>query len=96
MFHKRIYGKHRAWVTIGRPRDNDSEIWVSYKEAKRNFKQEKRRAEAAYELYMKDVHDIKIAEGINKNYFWHLVRKAHKTYSNKPFIQGLNNNGVLS
>ncbi len=66
MFHKRRDEKHRSWVAMGRPRDNDSEIWVSYKEAKRNFRQEKRRAEAAYEL--KEEYDIQTAEGINQNY----------------------------
>ncbi len=42
MFCKRRDEKHRAWVAMGRPRDNDSEIWVSYMEAKRNFRLEKR------------------------------------------------------
>ncbi len=64
MFRKRRDEQHRAWVTMGRPRDNDSEIWVSYKEAKRNFRREKRRAEAAYEL--KEEHDIKNADVLIK------------------------------
>ncbi len=94
IFRKRRDEKDRAWVTLGRPRYNDFEILVSYKEAKRNFRRVKRRAETAYEL--KEEHDIKNAEGINQNYFWHLVRKVHKKYSSKPFIPVLNNNGVLS
>ncbi len=72
---------------MGRPRGNDSEMWVSYKETKR--------AKGAYEL-KEEEHNIKNAEGINQNYFWYLMRKAHTRYSSKPFIPVLNNNGVLS
>ncbi len=77
--------RNRAWVAMDRPRD---------KEAERNLRWETRRTEAAYEL--KEEPDINNAEGINQNYFWHLVQKAHTSYSSKPVIPLLNNNGVLS
>ena len=65
-----------AWVNAGRPRDEGSKPWQDYKEAKRRFRQEQRRATGAEEQAFMD--KISKASEMDQNMFWKLINKRRK------------------
>ncbi len=66
----------REWVSAGRPRDHDSPEWLSYKEAKRDFRRERRKVESQY--HMKQIDDLCRKAEMDQKGFWFIVNKVRK------------------
>jgi hypothetical protein len=72
---------YKAWKGAGQPRDEHNPLWRLYKESKRQFRREQRRAEMNYELeFMNKLEQI---EEIDNRYYWFLVNKSRKIYTKK-------------
>ncbi len=67
----------QAWVLSGRPRDSDNPVWLEHKKAKREFRRELRKQQAAKDLDF--LREIDRAEGIDHRFFWSLVNRKRKT-----------------
>ena len=68
--------KWKEWNEAGRPRGENSETWSKLKEAKRVFRQERRRREREYDRRVED--EVNEEDSIDLMFFWNLVRKARK------------------
>lgn len=70
--------KRRAWqrwVAAGRPK-NESDVWTAYKEAKKEFRREQRKASIEHEH--KYLDKIVKAQEINQKDFWRLINSRRK------------------
>jgi hypothetical protein len=63
-----------AWCDKGRPRGND-ELFLQYKEAKKQFRQERKQTEREYEH--RNIQKLCDAQDMDQSYFWFLVNR-HK------------------
>ena len=59
-----------AWCDKGRPRGND-ELFLQYKEAKKQFRQERKQTEREYEH--RNIQKLCDAQDMDQSYFWFLV-----------------------
>ncbi len=62
----------RAWLNAGRPRENHP-AWLEYKEAKRLFRRDQRRASLAHETSYLD--EVSKTQEIDQRAFWKLINK---------------------
>ncbi len=74
----------RLWVDCGRPRHPDSQEWVLYKDAKREFRRSHR--ETQRQFYIKQVEDACRLAEMDQKGFWFMVNKIRKgkTVKTKP------------
>ena len=78
---------YRIWVTAGRPRAPENQLYIEYKRAKKDFMKRLSRLSRGYEN-AEILNAVRMAE-IDKNCFWRLVKKARK--SNGPTVTGIKN-----
>ena len=63
----------RDWILAGKPRDTNNPEFIKYKEAKKDFRRERRRKIIEYENQcMKDLAD---SQELDQRQFWHFVKK---------------------
>jgi hypothetical protein len=83
-----------AWKQAGKPRQNGDILWQNYKQAKREFRQELRRAKVEYEL--KNMNQIESSDGIDTRFYWYLVNKSRRTFQRKVKAVYDENGGLIT
>ena len=80
---------YRAWVAAGRPRDPLHPLMISYKNSKKAFAKTIKRLSKRYEN--EEIRRaVELAE-VNRNSFWHLLRKCRSAGDNSNIsIRGVN------
>ena len=68
----------------GRPRDETNEIYIQYRDAKRNFRREQRRRTIEYET--KCMETLSETQELDQKLFWHLVNKRRKKCQIHPIL----------
>jgi hypothetical protein len=74
---KKTKAAWHEWSNAGRPRGANT-LFVEYKQANQQFRQERKRVEVAYE--QRKIQELCSKQEIDQSYFWFLVNR-HKTKS---------------
>ena len=69
-------------MAAGRPRDQGDDVYIAYKEAKREFRKEQRAKKIQYEKQC--MEELCKAQDIDQQFFWHLVNKNKKKTAPGP------------
>ena len=80
---------HKKWKDAGRPRSPGNQIFKDYKEAKRAFRAEQRRAIFKYEK--ENMEKLANSKDIDQRFFWHIVNKKRR----RTFAPVQDNTGSL-
>lgn len=75
------------WKRNGQPRDEKNRYWLEYKEAKRLFRQEQRRAACLQGI--KHVENLRKYGDLDQRRFWQIVRKKTKKRGSCSLVQPL-------
>ena len=85
MLSKEQKSTWRAWVSEGRPRDPGNPYTVSYKNAKRNFRDQQRKC--TYEFEKNGMKELSETQELDQRYFWYCVNKnKRQTKSIHPIL----------
>ena len=64
------------WVRAGKPRDQNSTVYMNYKDAKRKFRKEIRRCSFQYEKEC--IEELNSIQDIDQKFFWYIINKKRK------------------
>ena len=81
LLNKNQLHARKRWIQEGRPRDEQSKVWLEYKQAKRQYHTTRKQAEFDYNL--RCIDDFTKAEQMDQRYFWYLVNKSRKPNTTK-------------
>ena len=65
-----------VWINAGKPRNINSEEYVSYKQSKREFRKQQRRR--VYDMQNRNMLEFSETQDLDSKYFWHIVNKQKK------------------
>ena len=85
--------KYRRWKAAGSPKGNDSILWHEHKRAKKLFSNTLRKLSRSYEN--DQIRNVVDSIGIDKGFFWRLLKKSRKPEGNKTFSIRTTNNKVV-
>jgi len=80
-----------AWKHAGQPRDKTNQLYVQYKNSKREFRKAQRSAEREYEQIQ--MNELVKYCSVDQKYFWHVVNKSRK--KSKRGCQPVKVNGTI-
>ena len=75
----------KVWTEHGSPRGPDNELWVSYQQAKKQFRREQRRAQTAKENEF--LHELEHQATVDQRAFWSLLNGRLKQRTNPQGVQ---------
>ena len=67
---------YNKWKAAGKPRSNNDRLFIEYKEAKRQFRMEKRRE--IYRFEKESMETLSKTQELDQRFFWHLVNKKRR------------------